>query len=193
MAQLAGSQTVKRTVTSVVNPYFQHKSQEYTVHVDAPEGYTVTVNPSTLKLKAGETATYEVTITNVDAPIGEWRFGSLTWKDQRRQYSVRSPIAVKAALFDAPAEISGAGESGSVAFDVSFGYTGAYTAAAHGLEPAVVAADNVLQDPDQTFDPVTASPSSTPSTCPVRPTSASPSRRRQPKPTPTWMSTSSGR
>ncbi len=35
VAQLAGSQTVKRTVTSVVNPYFQHKSQEYTVHVDA--------------------------------------------------------------------------------------------------------------------------------------------------------------
>jgi len=153
VSQLAGSQTVKRTVTSVVNPYFQHKSQEYTVHVDAPEGYTVTVNPSTLKLKAGETATYEVTITNVDAPIGEWRFGSLTWKDQRRQYSVRSPIAVKAALFDAPAEISGAGESGSASFDVSFGYTGAYTAAAHGLEPAVVAADNVVQDPDQTFDP----------------------------------------
>ncbi len=153
VAQLAGTQTVKRTVTNVVNPGFRHNSQEYTAYVNAPAGYTVTVNPPTLHLKAGESATYEVTITNVDAPIGEWRFGSLTWKDRRNQYSVRSPIAVKGALFDAPAEIKSTGESGSAAFDVSFGYTGAYSAAAHGLEPAVATTDNVLQDPDQNFDP----------------------------------------
>jgi hypothetical protein len=36
---------------------------------------------------------------------------------------------------------------------VSFGYTGAYAAAAHGLVPATVTADTVQQDPDQNFDP----------------------------------------
>jgi len=60
---------------------------------------------------------------------------------------------VKAALFSAPAEVSGSGESGSASFDVSFGYTGDYTAAAHGLEPATVTSDTVVQDPDQTFNP----------------------------------------
>ena len=38
---------------------------------------------------------------------------------------------------------------------MNFGYTGAYTAAPHGLVPATVTSDNVLQDPDQTFDPAT--------------------------------------
>jgi hypothetical protein len=42
---------------------------------------------------------------------------------------------------------------GTAAFEVTFGYSGAYTAAAQGLERAVLTADNVVQDPDQTFDP----------------------------------------
>jgi hypothetical protein len=97
--------------------------------------------------------TYEVTITNVSAPIGEWRFGSLTWHDKTGNYDVYSPIAAKASLFEAPAEITGSGESGSASFEVSFGYTGSYSAAAHGLESATVTSDNVVQDPDQNFDP----------------------------------------
>ena len=36
---------------------------------------------------------------------------------------------------------------------MTFGYTGSYTAAAHGLEPATVTSDNVVQDPDQNFNP----------------------------------------
>ena len=60
---------------------------------------------------------------------------------------------MRAALFNAPSEISGSGESGSASFEVSFGYTGSYGAAAHGLEPATVTSDNVVQDPDQNFDP----------------------------------------
>jgi hypothetical protein len=60
---------------------------------------------------------------------------------------------VRASLFDAPAEVDGSGESGSASFDVSFGYTGSYSAAAHGLEAATVTTDNVVQDPDQNFDP----------------------------------------
>lgn len=150
IAELPGSQTVQRTVTSVAK---ESGWREYSVSVDVPDGYEVTVSPSTFKLKKGQSATYEVTITNVSAPIGEWRFGSLTWSDETGHFDVYSPIAVRGALFSAPAEISGSGESGSASFDVSFGYTGSYAAAAHGLEAATVTSDNVLQDPDQTFDP----------------------------------------
>jgi hypothetical protein len=148
VGQLAGSQTVTRTVTSVASePGFR----VYQPRIDAPEGYDVTVSPSRLKLRPGQSATFEVTITNVDAPVGEWRFGALTWRSGN--YSVYSPIAVKGALFEAPPVVTGSGESGSASFDVKFGYSGAYSAAAHGLEPATVTADTVVQDPDQTFDP----------------------------------------
>ena len=81
------------------------------------------------------------------------REGALSWKARGGRYKVYTPIAVRAALFHAPAEIDGNGESGATGFDVSFGYTGTYSAAAHGLEPATVTSDNVLQDPDQFFDP----------------------------------------
>ncbi len=150
VAEVPGSITVTRTVTSVAK---ENGSRTYNASVDAPAGYTVSVSPSTFKLKKGQSVTFDVTITNVSAPAGEWRFGSLTWNEQDGNYSVYSPIAVKAALFSAPAEISGSGESGSASFDVGFGYTGNYTAAAHGLEPATVTSDNVVQDPDQTFNP----------------------------------------
>ncbi|MGF1616344.1 MAG: S8 family serine peptidase [Acidimicrobiia bacterium] len=148
VADLAGSQTVTRTVTSVANDAGWHT---YKAVVDAPDGYTVTVSPERIRLRRGQTATFEVTITNVSAPADVWRFGSLTWASNRAD--VYSPIAVKASLFSATDLITGSGESGTASFDVSFGYTGDYTAAAHGLEPATITSDTVVQDPDQTFDP----------------------------------------
>jgi subtilisin family serine protease len=150
IAELSGSQTVRRTLTSVTR---EKGWRTYNVSVDAPAGYQVTVSPSTLRLRRGDSATFEVTITNVSAPIGEWRFGAMTWSDTTGHYDVYSPIAVKAALFEAPTSAVGAGESGSSSFDVRFGYAGSYAAAAHGLEPAVITSDNVSQDPDQSFNP----------------------------------------
>jgi subtilisin family serine protease len=148
IAEVPGSQTVVRTVTSVAPG-----NRTFTASVDAPDGYEVTVNPSSFKLKTGQSLTYEVTVTNVSAAPDTWAFGSLTWEEKTGNYSVYSPIAVRGSLFSAPPSIAGFGESGAASFDVSFGYTGDYTAAGHGLEPATVTQDNVVQDPDQTFDP----------------------------------------
>ena len=53
----------------------------------------------------------------------------------------------------APDTITGSGESSLASFDITFGYTGDYQAAAHGLEPALVTHANVVQDPDQSFNP----------------------------------------
>lgn len=147
---LAGSQTVQRTVTSVAK---ENGWRTYDVSVEAPAGFSVTVEPSSFRLKTGQTQTYYVTIASTGAPVGEWRFGSLTWNEKDGNYSVYSPIAVNASLFAAPETVSGSGESGSASFDVSFGYTGTYAAAAHGLEPAMVDSRNVSQDPDQSFNP----------------------------------------
>jgi subtilisin family serine protease len=150
VSQLAGTQTVTRRVTSVAKTAGVLR---YDAQATAPAGYTVTVSPSTLSLNRGQSASFKVTITNVSGPVGEWRFGSLTWKEQGGHYLVRSPIAVKASKFNAPEEVQGTGVSGSLSFPVQFGYTGAYQAASHGLVPATLTNANVLQDPDQTFAP----------------------------------------
>lgn len=146
ISQLAGEQTVTRTVTGV-----EPGRQRYRVSVDAPEGYEVEVSPSSFSIREGESVTYSVTVRNVSAPVDEWAFGSLTWESGRHE--VYSPIAVKGSLFSAPEEIDESGVDGSAAFGVEFGYSGEYVAAAHGLEPATVIEDVVVQDPDQTFDP----------------------------------------
>ncbi len=147
VAELPGSQTVMRTVTNVAD-----KKVKVEAKVKAPKGYKVTVNPKKLTLQPGESASYSVTITNKGkAPIGEWAFGSLTWKGS--DYKIYSPIAVRATLFNAPAAIIGSGESGAASFNVIFGYSGSYTAAGHGLVAATVTSGNVVQDPDQSFNP----------------------------------------
>jgi subtilisin family serine protease len=148
ISRLAGVETVTRTVTSVAK---EKAKLTYQAKVDRPAGFRVKVVPKTISLKRGQSATFEVTFTNVSAPSGEWRFGAMTWK--HGDYEVRSPIAVKGTRFNAPEEVAGSGESGSLDFDVQFGYTGDYSAQAHGLVPAALTKDSVGQDPDQTFDP----------------------------------------
>jgi hypothetical protein len=145
VAQLVGTQVISRTVTSVAH---ERGQRTYTPSVEAPPGFEVSVSPAELKLKSGESATYTVTFTNDgSAAIGEWAFGSLTWNEKSGLYSVRSPIAVRAAEIGAPDEVFGAGTEGSLSFDVKFGYTGTYSAGAHGLAPADLQPDTVVDDP----------------------------------------------
>ncbi|QGG96408.1 S8 family peptidase [Actinomarinicola tropica] len=146
VASVAGTQTVTRRVTSVAG-----ESVTYTPQVEAPAGYAVHVEPAQLQLAPGETGTYSVTFTNQGAPIGEWRFGALTWRGGG--YDVRSPIAVRAALFEAPEAVQATGTAGTAEIPITFGYSGPYAASAHGPVPAELLAGSVGQDPDQTFDP----------------------------------------
>lgn len=139
---LAGSQTVTRTVTSVAS---DNGNMSYTVSIDAPPGTTVSVSPSSFKLKPGQSATYEVTITATEAAVlDKWTFGSLTWTHGGK-YSVRSPIAVRPVSMAAPSEVSefAAGEDGSLSFDVEIGFSGNFAATSGGLEAAEVQTDSV--------------------------------------------------
>ncbi len=145
VAELAGSQTVTRTVTSVASSNIRLRAR-----VDAPAGYRVDVSPSTIRLAPGESASYQVTIVaDGSAPAGEWRFGSLTWKGNG--YAAGSPIAVRGTMIGTAAELSADGVDGTISFDISFGYTGAYTAAAHGPVAPTVYSDDISHDPDQTY------------------------------------------
>ena len=70
----------------------------------------MTVSPSSLSVRKGETVTYTVTVRNTGAPIGEWRHGSLTWT--HGSASANSPMSLRAADFDAPDELSFTGDYG---------------------------------------------------------------------------------
>jgi len=141
---LIGEKVVHRTVTNVSDA-----DATYTAAVVHPPGFRVTVEPASLTVAAGATASFAVTIRNRDAPAGAWRFGSLTWKDGTHE--VRSPIAVNAQTVSAPAEISGEGADGSQAFDVTFGFSGTYTPSPHGLVEPFLSAITVADDPNDTF------------------------------------------
>jgi subtilisin family serine protease len=145
-SSIAGSVTVQRTVTSVADTRRMFRAQ-----VEAPAGFDVVVTPDKVRLSPGESAVVDITITNASAPVDTWAFGALTWRSGT--YEVRSPIAVRAVLFDAPASVSGSGVAGSVEFPIQFGYEGPYSAAPHGPVPSAPVAGTVDQDPDQTFDP----------------------------------------
>lgn len=137
---LPGSQTIKRTVTNV------GPAGTYNVSVDAPLGIDVTVDPESLTLGKGESASYYVTFTaSADLVALDWTFGSLTWSDGL--HNVTSPISLYPVAVAVPAEVHGSGTDGSLDFDVTFGYTGDYTAAPHGLVPADMQTDTVEDDP----------------------------------------------
>jgi hypothetical protein len=146
VSEVAGTKTITRTVTNVSG-----SALDLAAAVEAPDGYDVTVTPSNLTIAAGASTSFEVTFDNVSAPLDEWRFGSLTWEGDG--YAARSPIAVKGAQLEAPASVSGTGIEGQTSFDVTFGYSGEYDAAAHGLAANVPIVGSVTQDPDQSFAP----------------------------------------
>lgn len=152
IGELAGTQTVVRTITNVSG-----RALKFAAEIDAPAGYSVSVTPSVIRVPAKKSATFQVTIVNESAPVGEWAFGSLTLVEQSsgagKQYAARAPIAVRGVTLAAPAEVSGAIADGGTSFDIDFGYTGSYAAAAHGLVPAATQSGTVLQDDDQTFSP----------------------------------------
>jgi len=144
---LPGSQTVTRTVTAVADyqkpsywwwwhkPKKDNKPRYYTAEVEAPPGFTVEVTPSHLYLAPGQSASYDLTITNESAVPNSWQFGAVTWTSKKGN-DVRSPIVVNAAAFVTAEEVDGAGADGNASFDLTFGYTGDYTAGVHGLNGA---------------------------------------------------------
>jgi hypothetical protein len=147
VANLVGSQTVTRHVTSVTEG-----TTTFISVVEAPPGIDVVVSPTSLTMVEGETKTFTVTVSaNADADAGNWTFGSLTWTNDGGASDARSPIAVNPAKLVAPAEIGGTGTDGATSFDIGFGYAGDYSAGTHGLVPAATAAGNVLDDPTNTF------------------------------------------
>lgn len=137
---LAGSQTVTRTVTSVASV-----QATYSPEFDGLTGIDVSFNPAVIEIAPGESKSYEVTFSNVSAPIGSYVTGGITWVDGDQR--VRSAVALNPVKLASPDEVAGSGADGSMNFDITFGYTGAYSAGTHGLVAAAIQLGSVVDDP----------------------------------------------
>jgi hypothetical protein len=144
MSQLASSQTVTRRVTNASD-----EAGAYTVEISPPPGLDVAVVPNSISLAPGESTTFEVTVTYLSGPLDLWRFGSFTWRSETRD--VYSPIAVKPTSILAPAEITTFGGTGTLSFDVEFGYSGGYSPQVHGLNLPLIVNGFVDNDLTKTF------------------------------------------
>ncbi len=141
VANLLGTQTVTRTVTSM-----SPDGTTFTASVDAPAGVDVVVTPDSFTLNEGDSQEFTVEFTVNGATGGEWAFGGLTWNNDSSQSPARSPIAVKPMLFAATPEVDASGTDGSVDIDVQFGYTGDYAAIVGGIQPSSGIQGNVSAD-----------------------------------------------
>ena len=137
IGDLAGQQVVTRRVTNVGgNP------ATYVMTYTGLAGFTVAMSPASLSIAAGETKTFTLTFTRTTAPLNTYTGGQLTLSDGA--HDVRLPVVLRPVALAAPTQVSGS-------YDVTFGYTGPFTATPRGLVPASVTSGSVAQDPDQTF------------------------------------------
>jgi subtilisin family serine protease len=144
IGDMAGAQTITRKVTNVGS-----SSATYSWSITGLAGIDTVVTPASFTLAPGATQSYTVAFTRTTATLNAYVGGQLTWTDGT--HNVRSPIVIRPVALAAPAEVSGTG--GNISYNVKFGYTGSFTAAARGLVPAVTNAGTVADDPGDSFTP----------------------------------------
>jgi subtilisin family serine protease len=147
IGDLAGKQTVTRTVTNV-----GQLPEVYFPKVEGLKGLKVTVSPRILITLPGRSTTYKVTFENTGAPLEQYSFGKLTWKSNR--HAVSSTLAIKPLTVKAPVQVNGTGTAGSVQVPITAGYSGTLTTTAVGLTPATVV-DAALKNPGGVSFPTT--------------------------------------
>ena len=133
IGDLAGTQTVTRSVTNVGSG-----AATYTASFTGMAGFSVVVTPASLTLAKGATAPFTVNFTRTTAALNAYAGGQLTWTDGI--HNVRIPMVVRPVALAAPTQVSGS-------YNVTFGYTGPFTAEARGLVPAAITAGVVADDP----------------------------------------------
>jgi len=133
IGDLAGAQTVTRTVKNVGKT-----AATYNFSYTGLAGFNVSVSPLSFTLAKGASQTITFTFTRTTAALNAYTGGQFRWTDGT--HTVRIPVVIRPVALAAPTQVSGS-------YNVTFGYTGAFTATARGLVPAAITAGNVSDDP----------------------------------------------
>jgi len=142
IGDMAGAQSVTRRVTNV-----SASAATYTPSFTGLGGFGVAFSPTSLTLNPGETKSFTVAFTRTTATLNAYTGGQLTWTDGT--HNVRIPLVIRPVALAAPASVSGTGAP--ISYNVTFGYTGTFTATARGLVPAATSPGNVADDPTDSF------------------------------------------
>ena len=133
LGAVPGTQTVTRRVTNVGDA-----SATYTPSYTGLTGFTVSVSPASLTIAPGQTKEFSVTLTRITATLGVYAGGQLRLSDG--SHNVRIPVVARPVAMAAPVEVR---ESSNVTYNVTFGYTGPFTATPRGLVPAIKSTGSV--------------------------------------------------
>jgi hypothetical protein len=133
IGDMAGAQIVTRKVTNVGS-----QAETYTASYTGLAGIAVSL-PGPIAIAKGATQPFNVTFTNATATPNSYVGGQLTLTGNKG-HVVRIPVVIRPVALTAPAQVS---ES----YNVTFGYTGPFTATARGLVPAALTAGTVADDP----------------------------------------------
>ena len=146
IGDLAGVQTVTRTVTSVGSA-----GEMYTASASVP-GVDVSVDTPVFTIQPGATQTLHITFTRNGAALNVYQSGFLTLAGSAG-HSVRLPLTIRPVPLAAPLEVSlGAGNAATWSIKSGVGPE-TITLGKRGLIPATTDALTLADDPDDTFDP----------------------------------------
>jgi len=148
IGDLAGSQTVTRTATSVGS-----QPETYTFSVSGLTGITATPSVASFTAAPGSATPFTVSFVRTTAALNAYQQGFITWTGSRG-HVVRMPVVIRPVPIAAPAEVSGTG--GPLTWTAKMGYDGTLNTVVRGPVPATKTTFTLAQDPDATFDPADA-------------------------------------
>ncbi len=146
IGDLAGSQTVSRSATSVGS-----KSETYTFSTTGLPGLSVTPSVTSFTAAPGSVTPWTVTFLRTTAALNAYSKGFIVWTGDQG-HVVKMPVVVRPVKFQAPTELSGSGTTGSVTYTTKSGYNGDLTYSIHGLQAATKFENHVNGDPTCTFN-----------------------------------------
>ncbi|MEO6361855.1 MAG: S8 family serine peptidase, partial [Caldimonas sp.] len=138
IGDLAGAQTVARTVTNVGS-----QPETYVATFTGLTGISVALPPPFTVAK-GASHSFNVGFTTTTAALNAYVGGQFTLSGDQG-HTVRIPVVIKPVALAAPAAVSGTGLP--INYNVTFGYSGPFTAVGRGLVPAAVTTGTVADDP----------------------------------------------
>ena len=150
IGDMAGAQTVSRVAKSVGST-----SETYTFSTTGLPGIQATPSVTSFTAAPGSSTPWTVTFLNTGTPLLTYSKGFIVWTGDKG-HVVRMPVAIRPVKFQAPAEASGTGTTGSLTYNARSGYAGNLQYVIRGLQAADATSRTVGTDPACAFN--TANP-----------------------------------
>ena len=149
IGDMAGAQTVK--------PHRDERRLEVRdVHVldRGPAGIQATPSVTSFTAAPGSSTPWTVTFLNTGTPLLTYSKGFIVWTGDKG-HKVRMAVAIRPVKFQAPAEASGTGTTGSLTYNARSGYAGNLQYVFRGLSAADATSRTLGTDPACNFNTAT--------------------------------------